>query len=207
VSDLIPLKDAARQLGGVSVRTLEREERDGRIIFTRIRSLRFIAPEELERYVAANAAATITKVWNRKRVPDNPRCLSKKTHGEIISKIVNGNHNAVSKSFHKVAWAVISDSVVPEALEDADLDYRAFKRIMPLIPDAYAIDHWRRKLTLFEAEINSRLTAHKLQTLAHFGIELALLGWLLTLIRVDEFGRMRKEPLEPFLGCVGVPEC
>ena len=68
---LIPLKEAARQCGGVSVRTLEREERDGKITFTRIRSLRFVAPDELERYKIAAQCPFGEKATGGKSVSDS----------------------------------------------------------------------------------------------------------------------------------------
>lgn len=50
---LIPLAEAASFAGGVSVRTLEREHRDGRLAIVRIRAKRFVAQAELDRYIAA----------------------------------------------------------------------------------------------------------------------------------------------------------
>jgi excisionase family DNA binding protein len=49
---LIPFKDAAARCG-VSVRTLEREVIEGKLAIHRIRSVRLVAPAELERYIAA----------------------------------------------------------------------------------------------------------------------------------------------------------
>ena len=48
----LTLAEAAQRLR-VSVRTLEREVRDARLTLVRIRSLRLVAPAELDRYIAA----------------------------------------------------------------------------------------------------------------------------------------------------------
>lgn len=52
VTKLLTIAEAADRLR-VSVRTIEREARDGRIAIVRIRSIRLVAPAELERYIAA----------------------------------------------------------------------------------------------------------------------------------------------------------
>ena len=49
---LLTLSEAAQRLR-VSVRTLEREARDSRLAIIRIRSIRLVSPDELERYLAA----------------------------------------------------------------------------------------------------------------------------------------------------------
>ncbi len=50
---LLTIAEAATQLR-VSIRTIEREARDGRIAIVRIRSVRLVAPTELARYIAAS---------------------------------------------------------------------------------------------------------------------------------------------------------
>jgi excisionase family DNA binding protein len=52
MTNLLTLAEAAQRLR-VSVRTLEREARDGRLALVRIRSVRLVAPAELDRYIAA----------------------------------------------------------------------------------------------------------------------------------------------------------
>lgn len=52
MTQLLAIAEAAERLH-VSVRTIEREARDGRIAIVRIRSIRLVAPAELERYIAA----------------------------------------------------------------------------------------------------------------------------------------------------------
>jgi excisionase family DNA binding protein len=49
---LLTLREAAAELR-VSVRTLEREHADGKLAIVKIRSLRMVAREELDRYIAA----------------------------------------------------------------------------------------------------------------------------------------------------------
>lgn len=58
---LLTLKEAAEMLR-VSTRTIVREALDGRISIVRIRSLRLVAPAELERYVAAQSQVQIPSV-------------------------------------------------------------------------------------------------------------------------------------------------
>ena len=55
---LIPLKEAAARCG-VSLRTLEREILDGKLAIHRIRSVRLVAPAELERYIAATQESPV----------------------------------------------------------------------------------------------------------------------------------------------------
>lgn len=52
MSRLLTLQEAADRLR-VSVRTLEREIHDGRLSIVRVRSVRLVAPAELDRYIAA----------------------------------------------------------------------------------------------------------------------------------------------------------
>ena len=56
VDALLTITEAAQRLR-VSVRTLEREAKDGRIAIVHIRSRRMIEPAELLRYIAANQTA------------------------------------------------------------------------------------------------------------------------------------------------------
>lgn len=51
---LLTIKEAAEMLR-VSTRTIEREASDGRISIVRIRSVRLVAPAELERYIIAQS--------------------------------------------------------------------------------------------------------------------------------------------------------
>lgn len=57
---LLTLAEAAERLR-VSVRTVEREAKDGRIAIVRIRSRRMIDPAELLRYIAANQTTAPTR--------------------------------------------------------------------------------------------------------------------------------------------------
>ena len=54
MTQLLTISEAAERLR-VSVRTLEREARDGRLAIVRIRSVRLVAPAELDRYIAAQS--------------------------------------------------------------------------------------------------------------------------------------------------------
>ncbi len=146
----------------------------------------------------AEAAEQMTLNGKRPRRRGMP--LVSRSHSEIIEMIVSGNHGAVSKNFHKTAWLLLRDDLQDEFFDDGGIRYSGFRKIMLLIPDAYSIDLWRRRMTLFEVEITSRLTADKLYRFGSFALDLAMIGWILTLIRVDEFGRMRKEALERFVG-------
>lgn len=119
-------------------------------------------------------------------------------HKAVIEKIVSLNHGALTRGFHKKAWGWVHASD-PELCEEDEVDAAWFRKVMPLNPDAYAIEPWNRKIILFEVEITSRLTPRKLTVVADFALHMILLGWQVTLIRVDEYGRFRKEPLEPFV--------
>lgn len=112
------------------------------------------------------------------------------THKSLIARTVE-HHGALTTDFHRVVWALIG----PEAQEDR-LDYAWLKSVAPFVPDAYSIDPIRQRMTLFEVEVNSRLKWPKLNRIGSFSVHMILFGWRVTLIRVDEFGRYRKEPLE-----------
>lgn len=119
------------------------------------------------------------------------------THAEVIRLVVQ-QHGATTGGFHKTFWGHC-ERLAGDYLEEAELDHRWLKEVMPLVPDAYRIDPILGKMVLYEVEITSRLTPRKMEILSSFFVHAFLLGWIPTLIRVDEYGRMRKERMEPFI--------
>lgn len=130
------------------------------------------------------------------------KLLTAKKHKDLINEIVAGNHGAMTKWFHKTVWEMITASMDDAELDDMrfdqmDLDW--FKKRVRIIPDAFAVYLFRKKLVIFEVEIYSRLTPDKMRQICSLAVDLAIWDWTLTLIRVDEYGRFRKERPEQFM--------
>lgn len=127
------------------------------------------------------------------------RPLLPQGHSEIIAGLLGERHRARAKDFHRTLWGALCDGDEAKYLPENELDYAWLKKVMPLKPDAYRIDPLRRHLIIYEVEVSSRLTPRKLQVLGSFSVHLAVLDWGFTLIRIDEYGRHRKEEMEPFI--------
>lgn len=125
------------------------------------------------------------------------RALTPMPHAALIARVAD-KHRALTRDFHRNVWEIVR-FMGADYIDENRLDYAWFKRIMPLTPEAYRFDLCRRKLVIYEVEVTSRLTPRKMEILGSFCVHMTIMGWAFTLIRVDEYGRHRKETLEPFI--------